>query len=134
MSKREKTKAELLAENKELRRTKLTLAITEILVTLIKSAAVVICFYFFTAALNNLSGKTTTANIIVDFLGSISISDIVGIVFGAGGVIYGMIERRQRQKMIERLHGRVKKMEQKIDPKRSSSNITAFGDTHPDDY
>ena len=134
MSKREKTKAELLAENKELRRTKLSLSITEILVTLIKSIAVVVCFYFFTSALNNLSGKTTTANIVVDFLGSVSISDFVGIVFGAGGVIYGMIERRQRQKMIDRLHGRVKKMEQQIDPKRSSSNITTFGDTHPDDY
>ena|ERR1700690_4403023 len=138
MSKKEKTKAELAAENKELRRTKLTSSVTEIVIALVRYSAIVVCVYFVSSAVGTavvtLAGKTTNANVLVNFLGNLTISNAVATLFGGGGIAYGIVERRQRQKMIQRQHGRIKKIEKQIDPNRSSSNITETGDTNPSDY
>lgn len=135
---KEKTKAQLLAENKELRRTKLRSSVTEIVIALIRYGAIVACVYFLSTsistALTTLAGKTTSANILVNLLGNLNLSNSIATLFGGGGIAYGLMERRQRQNMIQRQHGRVKKMEQQIDPNRSSSNITEKGDTNPKDY
>lgn len=137
MTKKGKSKAELLAENKELRKSKLTSSITEIVVALIRYGTIALCAYFLFSSMSEvvvaLSGKATNADILVNFLGNLRFSNSIAALFGFGGITYGVIERKERQKMIQRQHGRIKEIEKRIDPKRSSSNIAETGDTHPDD-
>jgi hypothetical protein len=128
-----KTRAELEAELKTLRRTRLASSITEIIQTLIRFGALVACVYFLSTAISNLAGKSTIADIGVKFLGNVDVGRGVAVLFGAGGTLYGLAERRQRQKIIKRLHGRTKEVEKKIDPQRSSSGLTETGDTNPND-
>lgn len=54
-------------------------------------------------------------------------------LFGVGGILYGRYQRRLRGDTIERMHDFQKKWETSIDPNRSSSNLTARGDTRPED-
>jgi hypothetical protein len=133
MAKKNKTRAELEAENKELRRTKVTSGLTEIFNNLIRYTALVLCVYLGSESIQALAGQTTEANILVKFLGEFNVSQGAAVLFGAAGTMYGLAERRQRQKMIERLHSRIKYLERQIDPKRSSSNLTETGDTNPRD-
>lgn len=133
MAKKNKTRAELEAELRALRRTKMTSGLTEIILNLIRFGALVACVYFLSSSIQNLAGKSTDANIFVQFLGDFNVGQGVAVLFGAGGTMYGLAQRSQRQRMIERLHGRIKQLERQIDPRRSSSNITETGDTNPVD-
>jgi hypothetical protein len=134
MGKRSKSKAEIEAELKQLRRSKLTSSATEIVLNLIRYGSLVLIALFAREAIADLAGKTTQANVFMQVLSDINVGWGVAALLGVGGTLYGMAERKQRQRMIERLHGRTKILEQKIDPKRSSSGITESGDTNPLDY
>lgn len=129
-----RTKAELEAELKELKRSRLSFGITSIILSFLRYGSIVLCVYFITTSFTTLAGKETTANVIINFLGNLQLSETVPWLFGIGGVLYGYAERRQKQKVIKRQHSRVKTLEHQIDPKRSSSNITDTGDTNPIDY
>lgn len=133
MSKRPKSKAELEAELKELKRTKLSSSVTVIILAIIKFGTLAFCVYSLSTSIASLAGQTTIADIVVNFLGNVNIGEGVALLFGAGGTAYGLAERYQRQRMIKRLHGRTKELELKIDPKRSSSSLTETGDTNPKD-
>jgi len=133
MAKKNKTKTEIEVELRVLKRTRLAYNITTIIVNFMKYGTIVLCVYYITSAFATLAGKTTIANVVVNFLGNLKLSETVAWIFGIGGTIYGYAERRQRQKTIQRQHGRVKTLEQQIDPKRSSSHLTETGDTNPRD-
>jgi hypothetical protein len=80
-----------------------------------------------------LAGKQTLAQIGLSFMGDIRISDAVAYIFGATGVVYGISERTLRRKNIARLAEENRSLEKKIDPLRSSSNLTRRGTTRPED-
>lgn len=48
-------------------------------------------------------------------------------------LIWGWKERKSRLKKLKHLGPRVKRLEQLMDPDRSSSNLTKTGDTNPED-
>jgi len=65
---------------------------------------------------------------------SISIWDeVLGAVFGGGGVWYGYKEKNLRKETVERLQKRVKELELLIDKNRSSSELTPLGNSNPED-
>lgn len=85
---------------------------------------------------------------IIPFAGSESTADIeilyrlatdlsadkwAAYILGGGGLIYGLRERKLRKKYIERMSDRIKSLEEKIDPGRSSSGLPKTGDTKPTD-
>ena len=80
-----------------------------------------------------LAGKQTLAQIGIAFLGDIKISDAVAYIFGAAGAGYGIAERNLRRKTIARLADEGRRLEQTLDPRRSSSNLTRRGTTRPED-
>lgn len=86
--------------------------------------------YFAIAA---LAGRQTVANIIFQFLGSLKGSRGLAYLFGAGGIIYGYGERKLRQRNIHRLANSKNDLERKLDPNRTSSNISKTGTTRPGD-
>ncbi len=80
-----------------------------------------------------LAGKTTMADVGVRVLGRIEVSEALACLFGAGGVGYGLAERKLRQSKVKHLHPRIKELESTRDPGRSTSALTQTGDTNPED-
>ncbi len=95
--------------------------------------ALVAIAYWIHADIVALAGKQTLAQIGLSFMGDIKISDAVAYVFGAAGAGYGMAERTLRRKTIARLADENRRLEQMVDPQRTSSNLTRHGTTRPED-
>jgi len=123
----------LQAENDFLRRGGIAEEVGKSIRVLLICAAAVAITYLLGHAIESLSGKETDANIIVSLLGKIEISVVLSWVVGAAGVVYGRSQMKLRKATIERLHGRIKSLEEGIDPGRTTSKLTKSGDTNPGD-
>ena len=79
-------------------------------------------------SVNALAGKETSADIAVQggfsvkFLANRYASQIIFALFGSGGIIYGLRQRRLYEKATKKLQ-RVEKYEKLLDPTRSSSGL-----------
>lgn len=132
MSKR-KSRAELEAEISLHRRLRGSGAIASVLNNLIRWAGAVCIAYWIYRSIACLAGSTTTANIGLSVIGDVKLSDVFGMVFGGSGVAYGLAQRRLRRKAIKNTEERIKELESRIDPGRTSSGLTSMGDTDPRD-
>lgn len=128
-----KSKAELQAELKFLRAFKNSQALVTVVVELIRWGGLVAIAYFALLSVKALAGQTTAANIGIKFLADVRVSEALAWIFGVVGSGYGFGERRLRRSTVERLQSRIRTLENKIDPKRSSSNLTPKGDTPKED-
>ncbi len=130
---KEKSRAELQAELRVLRRYRVGDSVASVLRELVRWGAVSFCAYMGFRCVAVLAGKITMAEIGVRVLGSLRVSEAVAWIFGAGGVGYGLRQRRLRRQTIERLSTRIQELERGIDPKRTSSHLTPRGETSPED-
>jgi hypothetical protein len=89
--------------------------------------------YFVYLSLRSLVGHYTFADIGLSFLGDFKISEGLAYIFGTGGVVYGVKQKKLRERNIERTAGRIKDYETAIDPNRTSSRLTPQGRTRPED-
>ncbi len=80
-----------------------------------------------------VAGQHTFADIGVRLVGDFKISEGISYLFGAGGIGYGLRERRLRRQTTERIAPRLAGHEKTIDRSRTSSHLTARGTTHPED-
>ncbi len=84
-----------------------------------------------------LAGSKTLADFRFSVFGNVTIDKYIGqllmLIFGSSGVTYGWRQRQLRRKDIDRLGNRVKDLEQRLDPERSSSKLTRVGTTRPED-
>lgn len=80
-----------------------------------------------------LAGKDTSANIFIDVIARIQLDRWVAYLFGASGIAYGVSERRLRQKNIKRLTKQNEALESRLDPRRTSSNLTETGKSRRED-
>ena len=126
-----KTAAELRLENKILRQSRIVESVTTIVTTGLKCAMLVLIFRYLYLSIDVLAGKTTVASVLLNFLGSLTVSKTLAYLFGGTGVVYGIAERQVRRKTIKRIGGRIKLLEMMIDPDRSSSGLTDKGDPAP---
>ena len=98
-----------------------------------------VCFiaFCFERAVESLAGRTTLANfglfLVADLKANTVVSHLVTLLFGVGGVSYGVRERRLREKNIERMSSQNTELEKLIDSNRSSSKLTRKGQTRPED-
>jgi len=88
-------------------------------------------YFYLTMAV--LAGKQTLADIVIRLLANIKIGQGVAYLFDASGIIYGYGERRLRQKNIQRLAKSKNELERKLNPTRTSSNLSPRGTTRPGD-
>ncbi len=130
---RKTTRAELLAENKLLRRMRTIGTVGAVANNLIRYGGLVLIVYFIYRSIDTLAGRTTGADIGVSLFANVKVSDTVAWVFGGGGTLYGLRQRSLRRATIERLQGRIKHLETARDPGRKSSGLTERGETHPMD-
>jgi hypothetical protein len=128
-----KSKAELQAENQVLRAARRSDGVVSVLNNVVRwGGAVLISRYVF-LAISSLSGETTVADIGIQFLGNLTVSETVAWIFGGSGVYYGLKHRKLRRDTAERLGSRNAKLEKRLDPQRRSSELTPRGETHPED-
>jgi hypothetical protein len=100
---------------------------------LIKYGSVVVIFYYLNSAVRALAGQHTYADIGVKFLAQLSISESASYIAGAGGVLYGIRERKLRRDKTDYLAERNRELEKKLDPGRTSSRLTRRGTTRKED-
>jgi hypothetical protein len=81
----------------------------------------------------SLAGQHTFADIGIKVMGDFKISEGFSYLFGAGGLGYGMRERRLRRETVERLADRNSALEKIVDHSRTSSHLTGRGTTNPED-
>lgn len=82
---------------------------------------------------SKLSGQMTMAQIGLSFLGEMRLPSALAYLFGGSGFAYGLNERRLRHKKTSGLASYMSALEQRIDPQRTSSNLTTRGTTRPED-
>lgn len=80
-----------------------------------------------------LAGRMTMAQIGVSFLGEMRLPSVVAYIFGGTCFGYGLRERRLRRKKTSGMSSYMTALEQRIDPRRTSSHLTADGTTRPED-
>lgn len=112
-------------------------AFARVLTTFIKWGFLALICYFFSGAvqngIQNLAGKQTGANFLLNILGNISINKwlVAGLLTLAGSWAYG--ERRLRKRTVHKLADRLKAFETQVDNERSSSTLTPSGNTRRED-
>lgn len=128
-----RSKAQLEAELRMLKRSRVAEGVISVAQTAIKYGALVwICYYGY-QAVAVLAGKHTLADIGLNFLANVKVSVALSWAVAVGGFVYGKNQNRLRKNSVERLQGRVKELELKIDPHRTSSSLTVRGETRPED-
>ncbi|HXQ52880.1 MAG TPA: hypothetical protein VN802_17440 [Stellaceae bacterium] len=90
-------------------------------------------FYWVHVVLLAYAGTSTFANVAISFVTDFKLDRVLAYGFGAGGVGYGLRQRKLRRKNIERLAPRAAMLEKIIDPNRTSSGLTPQGTTQPGD-
>ncbi len=106
--------------------------ISRVLVALFKYgalASIPICAYL---SINTLAGKETMADIGVRLFSDVRVSEAVAYATAALTGTGWFREWRQRRRSVQ-IADRNAKLEQQINPNRTSSNLTITGDTNPED-
>lgn len=128
-----KSKAQLEAELKVLRQSRFAEGTVQVLLSLIRWGALIFIARYGYLSIESLAGKSTLADIGINFLSDIKVSVAIAWSTGFGGVIYGLSQRKLRRDTVERLQERIQVLEAEKDPARTSSKLTKRGDTRPED-
>jgi len=89
--------------------------------------------------ISSFSGKATSFNAEIKYnAGSkwnvyLALVTIFAILVAIGSIIFSYRERHLRKDTVQKLHYRIELLERQLDPSRSTSGLTARGDTHPED-
>jgi hypothetical protein len=130
---RSRSTAELRAENCLLRQFRTAEGVTSVIRELIRWGGLILITRYLYLTVAALAGQQTTADIGINLLADLRITEAFAILFGSSGIAYALGQRKLRRDTVERLQGRIKKYERLLDPERSSSNLTARGETRPED-
>jgi hypothetical protein len=86
------------------------------------------CLYL---SIDSIAGKTTAFTMALSVLWDVRLV----FAFSIAGLtsLWAVAERKLRQRKVAYMQGRVRELEQKIDPNRSTSGLTEKGRTHPRD-
>lgn len=133
MPKKSPTRAELETELRLVRRQRAAGSIASVINNVVRWAGCCVIAYFAYRSVDALAGQQTTADIGINLLGKFELSDVFAVLFGGGGLFYGVQQKRLRQSTVERLQGRVRGFEKDKDRDRTSSGLTPRGETNPED-
>lgn len=102
--------------------------------------------YHISQAVIESAGKWTTIDIKAKAEGTVNYNEtvtgacdayqwpiILSVGFALACLVYARRQRTLRRNVIERQYGRIQQLESEIDPARSTSGLTARGETNPED-
>jgi hypothetical protein len=103
--------------------------------TAIKGGCWVAVAYYGFEAIKQLAGESTRVDVALSlFLSAAAKLEVAILVSLAGAACaWGFLERTLRHRKVEKLQGRIRKLETMLDPNRSSSGLTPAGRTRPED-
>jgi hypothetical protein len=103
--------------------------------TIIRGGCSVVVAYYGFEALKALAGESTRVDVALSLVLSAVAKLEVVILLSLTGVAcaWAVVERTLRHRKVERLQGRIRELETRIDPNRSSSGLTPAGRTRPED-
>jgi len=91
------------------------------------------CVYRASLSINEFAGKTTIANLDATIFLGVTLKETISYAVGGAGVCYGLSERHRRKKSVAHVQLHNQQLELRLDPNRTTSNLTAMGDTNPQD-
>ena len=100
---------------------------------LIRWGGIVACFCFLYLIVDSLAGKTTATDIALKAITDLKLDRGVLYLLTGGSIFWARRERKLRKKNTKHIAAHIKELEDRIDPNRTSSNLTETGDTHPED-
>jgi hypothetical protein len=133
MSNRKEKKSRDEIEASVARFTEIVRSITSIIQLSVKGIIILGCFFFIYKSISSLAGLDTNANIVLQVLTDLKANQWFGYVVGGGGLVYGIRERRLRQRNIKRMAERTDKLEKAIDPQKNSSYLSMVGEARMED-
>jgi len=100
---------------------------------LIAFGAAIAFFHYLTLIMSSLAGKTTTANVVLNMLGSLNFSSSLAWAGTVSAVAYGAGQKSLRKRTVNNLHAHIRELETRLDPNRTSSELATTGETNPKD-
>lgn len=107
--------------------------IVSVMITALVCGTIVVIGYWVYLTLIAYAGKSTSASVAISFVTDFKLDQVFAYFVGGSGALYGYRQRRLMRGNIERLSGRPRELEKRIDPNRTSSGLTPQGTTHPGD-
>jgi hypothetical protein len=103
--------------------------------TLIWALTVAFIFYTASRSVEALAGHDTKLSVALSviFDALVDLKFVFAISLAGAGVAWGVIERAVRLRKVDYMQGRIKELEERIDPNRTSSGLTTRGTTNPRD-
>jgi hypothetical protein len=101
--------------------------------TAMRCATPCIIAYFFYKSVEAMSGKTTVANLVMDWASSIKLNQWAAWVLATVAGAWGVGERRLRRRKTAELSERLKRFETVFDRRRSSSTLNPSGQPQLED-
>ncbi|WP_295815120.1 hypothetical protein [uncultured Nitratireductor sp.] len=78
-----------------------------------------------------LAGEETSVSLLISVLADVKFA--FTLTLAGAAVAWAAVERHLRHRKVEQMQGRIKELELKLDPGRSSSGLTPQGKTNPGD-
>ena len=85
------------------------------------------------SAFKVFAGKQTLLNVAMEIVAHLNLSVKISYALALSGVAYGLRQRTLRRKVIAKMSEHQRKLEEFIDERRTSSELTLKGTTRPDD-
>ncbi len=107
----------------------------EVVAILIRALMWIAIAYFALLAIRALAGRATSASfaLVVHWLTSERKAEVVAWIIAVVAIMYGQGERRLRKRKTRYMQQRIRDLEIRIDPGRSSSGLTESGNTRKGD-
>jgi hypothetical protein len=96
------------------RNDKIAHVLTALIANFLKYGAYAFIAYMTYKCIGALSGKTTITRIIVNFFENLQIKDILCIILGLSGIIYGILQKYFRKRSMRKTDERIQKLESMV--------------------
>jgi hypothetical protein len=103
--------------------------------TFVRSAAVCIVAYFAFEAVQKLAGQNTVVDVALSLALNVlaKLEIVIAVALTGATTAWALIERALRRRKVDHMQGRIRELETRLDPKRSTSGLTPKGKTNPRD-
>jgi hypothetical protein len=101
--------------------------------TAIHAITICVVAYFALQAIRSLAGTNTSVFVSIILNALVDLKFVFSVTLAGSCAVWAICERKLRHRKVADLSGRLRMLEQEIDPNRSSSQLTAHGKTNPSD-
>lgn len=128
-----RSREQLEAELRVLRNRRLSDGWASVANNVVRWGGILGIVYYTAQAVQSLAGQQTAAALILQWPTEYKVHVAIPWITAVAFVAYGLLQRYLKNRTVRELHQYIKELEQRVDPKRSSSGLTSTGETRPED-